>query len=103
MSIFKRNNNSSFFYAIMQLIEHTHLQAGVLFGAGFIDLLDYLKGEYDIADFVGFAVPDKLYFAFITKKQKTVFIGQGFISFQIADYFLLFLFGKPRHFYPSIL
>jgi len=45
-----------------------HIVFRRFFGAGFVYLLNRLKRENDVADLVGFSVPDELDFAFIFKQ-----------------------------------
>jgi hypothetical protein len=69
-----------------------------LFGAGLVHLFDGLKGQNDVADLIGLAVPDKLDLALVLEKQEAVFFRQGLISLDKPNNVLLFLLGKSRHF-----
>ena len=56
-----------------------------------------LKGEDDVADFVGLSVPDEFDLAFVFKQQEAVFVGQRFVCLNKADDLLLFLFCESWH------
>ena len=57
-------------------VEQAHLQAGVLFGARFVHLLDDLEGKDDIADLARLAVPDQFHLTLVLKQQKAVLVRQ---------------------------
>lgn len=62
-----------------------------------VQLPDDLEGQHDVADLPGFAVPDQLHLALFLEQQKAVLLRQRFIRFQVADNFLLLLFGQSWH------
>jgi hypothetical protein len=68
-------------------IEEAGLESGVggLFGARLIDLLDDLKGEGDVADFAGLAVPDELDFALVVEEEEAVVVREGPTGFEMAQ------------------
>jgi len=56
--------------------EDVHLPGGVggLLGAGFIHLLNDLKGQDDVADLAGLAIPDQFHLPLVVKKQKALLV-----------------------------
>ena len=71
-------------------VEEAKLQLRVLLGPRLVDLLDYLKGQDDIADLVGLAVPDQLDLALALEEQEAVLVRQFPVRFEVADDLLFF-------------
>ena len=64
-------------------VEEAGLQRRVcrLLGARLVHLLDHLKGQDDVADFAGLAVPDQLDLALVLEQQKAVLVRQRLVGF----------------------
>jgi hypothetical protein len=67
-------------------VKQTLLQRRIagLLGARLIHLLDHLKRRYDVADFVGLAVPDEFHLALFFEEQEAVLIGQRLVGLDVT-------------------
>jgi hypothetical protein len=69
----------------------------LVLAARLVHVLDRLKGQHDVRDLVGLAVPNQLDLPFVVKQQESVLLRQRLVGFEVADDVLIFSVGQSGH------